>query len=99
MVKHFVMWHMKDEYAPEKKSEYLKQIKEGLEGLVGVIPGMVSAKVYTLPLEGQAFDMMLDSTFSDEEALKNYQSNPAHIKVATIVRSVVDGRACFDCND
>lgn len=41
--------------------------------------------------------MMLDSTFTSEEALKNYSVNPAHVAVAdTYVRPFVKSRSCIN---
>ena len=36
MVKHVILWQLKDEYSEEQKAEIRRGIKEGLEGLVGV---------------------------------------------------------------
>ena len=39
----------------------------------------------------------MDSLFSDNEALKNYQKNPLHLEVANgLVRPNVDVRLSFD---
>ena len=43
MVKHMVMWSFKEEIPEEKKPELKAQIKEHLEGLVGVVPGLIKA--------------------------------------------------------
>ena len=45
MVKHMVMWSFKEEIPEEKKPELKAQIKEHLEGLVGVVPGLIKAEV------------------------------------------------------
>jgi hypothetical protein len=42
MVKHMVMWSFKEEIPEEKKPELKAQIKEHLEGLVGVVPFLLS---------------------------------------------------------
>ena len=33
MVKHIILWNLKDEYSEEQKEQIRKGIKEGLEGL------------------------------------------------------------------
>ncbi len=96
MVKHIIIWNFKEEYTPEEKAAHAAKIKAGLEGLAGQIDGLTEIKVYTNPLDSSNGDLMLDSTFVDEDALKGYQSNPKHIEVATFVRSVVGARKCFD---
>ena len=59
MVKHMVMWSFKEEIPEEKKPELKAQIKEHLEGLVGVVPGLISAKVVTDPLTSSSRDLCL----------------------------------------
>ena len=44
MVKHIILWQLKDELEGERKDEVKKGIKEGLEGLQGVIPGLLDIK-------------------------------------------------------
>lgn len=96
MVKHIIIWSFKEEYSAAEKAEYSKKIKAGLEGLLGKISGLTEIKVHTTPLESSNGDLMLDSTFTDKDALDGYQKNPDHLAVATFVRSVVDTRKCFD---
>ena len=72
-------------------------IKEGLEGLLGKIDGLVDIKVVTNGLSSSNADLMLDSTFVDEAALKTYASNPEHVKVADgKVRPYTAVRSCLD---
>ena len=33
MIKHIILWQLKDEYASEEKAQIAAEIKEGLEGL------------------------------------------------------------------
>ena len=96
MVKHIIIWDMKDEFSSAEKAENAAKIKEGLEGLSGKINGLVDIKVHTEFFESSNGDIMLDSTFTDNEALKAYQVNPDHLKVATFVRSCVSARKCVD---
>ena len=41
MVKHVILWKLKDELAGEEKEQVKAGIKEGLEGLAGQIPGLI----------------------------------------------------------
>lgn len=96
MVKHIIIWNFKAELTSGERQTSAAKIKAGLEGLVGQIDGLAEIKVHTNPFESSSGDLMLDSTFTDEAALKGYQLNPKHIEVATFVRSVVSERKCFD---
>lgn len=96
MVKHIVLWSFKDEVGKEERVAAAAQIKEGLEGLVGVVPGLKSALVITDPIASSTHDLCLISELESEEALKAYAVNPDHLKVASIVRSVTCNRAAMD---
>ena len=97
MVRHVIVWTLKDEYSDSEKEQIKAGIKEGLEGLKSKIPGLVEIKVNTDKLASSSGDAMLDSLFENEEALKNYSSNPLHVEVAnTKVRPYVKIRSSFD---
>lgn len=97
MVKHIILWTLKEMSEEEKKS-VKAGIKESLEALKGRIPGLIDIKVIT---EGRIAssnaDLMLDSTFESEEALKGYSKHPDHVAVADgKVRPYTVSRSCLD---
>ena len=97
MVRHVILWKLKEELSDAEKKEIKAGIKAGLEGLKGQIPGLVDIKVYTNGLSSSNTDLMLDSTFENEEALKNYATHPAHVAVAdNKVRPFTASRNCLD---
>lgn len=97
MVKHIILWTLKDEFSAEEKLKIKAGIKDGLEGLAGKIPGLLDIKVYTNGLESSNADLMLDSSFEDEAALKNYATHPEHVAAAdSKVRPFTAIRSCLD---
>lgn len=97
MVKHIILWQLKDELTLEEKVKVKMNIKKGLEGLEGRIPGLTDIHVHTEGLETSNGDVMLDSSFTDAVALKGYAVHPEHVKVAdTYVRPYTKFRCCFD---
>lgn len=97
MVKHIILWKLKDELSSEEKTSVIKNIKEQLESLAGKIPGLTEIIVRTEPLASSNAEVMLDSTLESEEALKGYQTHPEHVKVAdTYVRPYTEVRMCMD---
>ena len=72
MVKHVILWQLKDELSAEEKSAVKAGIKEGLESLSGKIPGLVDIHVNIDALPSSNADLMLDTTFESAEALKGY---------------------------
>ncbi len=97
MVKHIILWTLK-EMSDAEKAVVKKGIKEGLEGLKGKIPGLLDIKVVTEGrLESSTTDLMLDSSFESFEALKGYSKHPEHVAVADLkVRPFTASRACLD---
>lgn len=98
MVKHIILWTLNPELSEERKAEVKKDIKAGLEGLVGKVPGLVSVKVNVDGrLASSNCDIMLDSTLESEAALKAYAVHPEHVAVAdTKVRPYTVQRVCLD---
>lgn len=97
MVKHVILWQLKDELSDTEKVQIKEGIKEGLEGLQGKIPGLVEIKVNVNGLETSNADIMLDSMFEDEASLRGYAVHPAHVKVADEnVRPYTKTRLCLD---
>lgn len=97
MVKHVILWTLKDELSNDEKITVKKDIKDGLEALKGKVPGIVDIKIIINGLDSSNADLMLDSTFEDEEALKAYAVHPEHVKVAdNKVRPFTKIRSCLD---
>lgn len=97
MVKHVILWKLDDKYSDSQKQKIKKNIKINLEGLKGKIEGLSEIKVNIEGLSTSTADLMLDSTFENEESLKNYSKNPFHVEVAdTYVRPYTVQRSCLD---
>lgn len=94
MVKHIILWKLKEEF---NNNEVKQGIKTGLEGLMGVVPGLLEIKVQTETLDSSNVDVMLYSVFESEEALKGYAVHPSHVDVANNkVRPFTEIRSCID---
>ena len=97
MVKHIILWQLKDELSDAEKAAVKAGIKEGLEGLAGQIPGLVEIHVNANGLPSSNADVMLDTTFTDAASLKGYSTHPAHVAVAdSKVRPYYKTRVCLD---
>ena len=97
MVKHVILWQLKDELSGAEKAAVKVGIKEGLEGLAGKIPGLLEVHVNINGLPSSTADLMLDTTFTDAAALKAYSTHPAHVAVADgKVRPYTKTRTCLD---
>ena len=95
MVKHMIIWKMKGDL--ENKEERAKEIKRELEGLLGKIDCLTKMEIIIEKLDSSSGDIMMDSEFTDNDALKAYQVHPMHQAVANnIVRPCVEVRLAFD---
>ena len=90
MVTHIVLWNVKDK---AKIAQTYQTLKQKLESLVGVVPGLCSANVG----KGfNGFDLALVSQHDSKQAVADYQEHPAHLAVKEYVQSVVCERVCCD---
>ena len=97
MVKHVILWQLRDELSDTEKAAVKAGIKEGLEGLAGQIPGLLEVHVNINGLPTSNADVMLDTTLESFEALKGYAVHPAHVAVAdSKVRPFTKARVCMD---
>lgn len=94
MVKHIILWKLKEEH---NNADVKSAIKTELEGLKGQIDGLVEINVQITGLASSNADVMLYSVFEDENALKGYAVHPKHVHVAdTFVRPYTETRMCLD---
>ena len=94
MVKHIILWNLKEEF---NKDTIKKDMKESLEALVGKVPGLITLDVQIDKLDTSNCDVMLYSELESVEALKGYAIHPEHVKVADEkVRPFTERRVCID---
>lgn len=90
MIKHIVMWQVKDNPEYGTKQDIMHKIKYELEGLKDVIDSIVEIEVgINVEPSQMAYDVVLYSVFRDEEGLAAYQKHPAHQKVGKELMSQV----------
>ncbi len=97
MIKHVVMWKLKDYAEGADKAENALRVKASLEGLNGKIKGLrvleVGININDTPA---AHDIILYSEFESVEDLKAYQNHPEHLKAGGIVGKVAFERKVVD---
>ena len=96
MLRHITMWNFSDDITPEQKKEYAKKIKADLEALNGKIEGMISLKFEIEPVLKSDRDVILDTLFTDAQALERYMTFPDHVKVSEMVKPIRKDRASID---
>ena len=100
MIKHIVMWRLKDFAAGATKEENAVKLKQSLEELDSVIDA-ISAIEVGINFNGSpaAFDVVLYSEFENREALEAYQKHPEHLKIVDFVGEIRTDRAVVDYED
>ncbi len=94
MIKHIVMWRIKD---GENKDEVISNMKEQLEALTAEIPFLRSITVGKNAVCGDnACDVALVSEFDSLEDLNAYVNHPAHVRVGSnyVKPYVSERRSC-----
>ena len=97
MVRHIVAWNYADGFTEDENRKNVELMKKELENLKNLIEGIVSIDVMTNPMDTSDSDILLDSVFENEEALKAYTVHPEHVRVGTnFVKPVTKNRKCVD---
>jgi hypothetical protein len=97
MLKHIVMWKLKESAEGNSKDENAKLMKGKLEALKAKIPEIDFIEVgFNVVPSPAAYDVTLYCEFKDEAALKTYQVHPEHVKVAEFVGKINDNRVVVD---
>jgi hypothetical protein len=90
MIKHIVMWKLKD---PTKAALF----KQKLDSCRGLVPGMREFEVAVRApgLEANC-DVVLCSAFDDKAALQSYLEHPLHVEVSAVLGSLRESRSVLD---
>lgn len=97
MLKHIVMWRLHDHAEGNDKATNFKLVKEKLEGLNGVIPGLIKLEVGADIIKSPAsYDFVLYSELESRDSLEVYRTHPAHLEVVEFVLAVCSDRIVVD---
>ena len=97
MIKHIVMWRLKDHAEGNDKMTNAQLMKSKLETLRGQIDGVLAIEVgIDFSATEASADVVLYSEFTDRAALAAYQAHPAHQAVVAFIKEVVSARQLVD---
>ena len=92
MIRHIVMFTIKDEY----KSE-IPQLVENFQNMKGKIEGMVDLQAGADFLHSaRSYDLALTTVFTDRAAFDAYQTHPVHMPVKKRMHEVRSGSVACD---
>ncbi|MEK6450421.1 MULTISPECIES: Dabb family protein [Myroides] len=94
MLKHIVMWRLKEENKEANKIEMKNQLmalKDKIEALKAI-----SVEFNHIDATQANFDVMLYTEFLNFNDLAIYANHPEHLKVVDFIKSVVTERVAID---
>lgn len=98
MIKHIVIWKLKEEANGNPKEENMLAMKSKLDALTTKVPGIKFLQVGLRGADSPANndDVVLVSEFATWADLDTYNNHPEHLKVVEFVKSVVEKRTAVD---
>ncbi len=97
MIKHIVMWTLKDHAEGADKATNLAKMRALLEGCRSLVPGMGVFEVgVARPGFEATYDIVLYSEFENAAALDAYQHHPQHVAIKPFIGAVRAERQCMD---
>jgi hypothetical protein len=97
LIKHIVMWKLKEFAEGKNKLENAQIIKRDLEALQDKIKEIRHIEVgININESEQAYDVVLYSEFNSIEDLNIYQNHQEHLRVAEFVGKVREARVVTD---
>lgn len=97
MLKHIVMWKLKDYAEGADKAANARKMKALLDACIGIVPGMLKFETAIAQAGLEAtYDVVLYSEFTSQTALNAYIEHPQHVALRTFIGAVREDRQCMD---
>lgn len=97
MLKHIVMWKLKDHAEGADRAANAVEMKRRLDECAHIVPGMHAFEV-TIAQPGleATYDVVLYSEFEDKAALDAYTQHPLHKALVPFIGAIRAERQCMD---
>jgi hypothetical protein len=97
MIKHIVIWKLKEGAHGNSKEQNALLIKQKLESLNGKIDGMITMEVgINISDSDNSADIALYSEFESKTDLDNYQNHPDHKTIMPFIKEARSERRLVD---
>jgi hypothetical protein len=96
MLKHIVLFKLKDEVPQNEKMRLMTKFKEAIENLPTKIPSIRKIEVGFNTNPKESWHIALYSEFDTLEDVKLYAIHPEHIAAGKIIAEIKENRACVD---
>lgn len=96
MVKHIVLFKLKDEAPETEKLEAMNSFKKAIEALPAKIAVIRKIEVGLNMNPGETWSIALYSEFDSLDDVKFYATHPDHVAAGKLLAAVKENRACVD---
>ncbi len=96
MIRHIVMWKLKDFGQTEIKALNAAKLKDELYHLKNEIVQIKALKVGINLNPENEYDVVLECEFDNLDDLATYQKHPAHLRVVDFLKTIRDLKAAVD---
>ena len=97
MIRHIVIWNLKDHAEGADKAANLQKAQTLLLSCTQVVPGIRAFEVATAtPGMDCTNDLVLHMLLDDAQVLAAYQNHPQHLAIKPFMKAVVNERHCMD---
>jgi len=96
MIKHIVLFKLKNFPDQTAKAQKMDEIKAALMGLKEKVDVLKTIEVGLNCNANEKFDIALTTTFDSMDDLHAYAGHPDHVAAGAIIREVMEERACVD---
>lgn len=96
MVKHIVLFKLKDEVPETDKLVVMNKFKEAIEALPAKISVIRKIEVGLNMNPGESWHIVLYSEFDNLDDVKFYATHPDHVAAGKIIAEAKESRSCVD---
>lgn len=96
MVKHIVIFKLKEELPQGEKLDVMNRFKVAIEELPAKIPFIRKIEVGLNMNPGETWNIALYSEFDSLDDVKAYAIHPEHVAAGKIIANAKENRACVD---
>ena len=96
MVKHIVLFKLKDEVPADEKLSAMNRFKAAIEALPAKISVIRKIEVGLNINPAETWSIALYSEFDTLEDVKSYAAHPDHVAAGKLLADVKESRACVD---
>jgi quinol monooxygenase YgiN len=97
MIKHIVMWKLKEQAEGADRAANAREMKRRLDECAHIVPGILKFEVVIAqPGLEATYDVLLYSEFEDKAALDAYATHPTHKALVPFIGAIREARQCMD---